>query len=274
MQEFHSIADLDAAHCTIEEREEYEPHLEAGHSVFAGVDYASVLAAAVQSCDVVVWDGGNNDFPFFVPTVHVVVCDALRPTQLTTHHPGEAVLRMADVVVINKVDAAVASDVDRIEATVCSIVPSVPIVRAASPVRIDDPALLCGKRVLVVEDGPTITHGGMAFGAGMTALRSCRDVELVDPRVSATPEIARVYAQYPHIDRVLPAIGYSDAQLAALRATINASEAEVVLAATPIDLARLGGFDRPIVRARYGYVDAGTPTLAAVVMERLDASIR
>jgi predicted GTPase len=222
----------------------------------------------------VVWDGGNNDFPFFVPTVHVVVCDALRPAQLTTHHPGEAVLRMADVVVINKVDAAAADDVAGLEAAVSAIVPGVPVVRAASPVRVDDPEQLRRKRVLVVEDGPTITHGGMAFGAGMSALRAFGEVDIVDPRASAAADIARVYAQYPHIGPVLPAMGYSDSQLAALRATINASTAEVVLSATPIDLARLGGLDKPVVRARYGYVDAGTPTLATVVMQRLADSAR
>ena len=274
VQELRSAADLDAARCTLEEREEFEPHIEAGHAVFAGVDYADVLAAAERSCDIVVWDGGNNDFPFFVPTVHVVLCDALRPDQLATHHPGEAVLRMADVVVINKVDAAAAEDVARLEAAVAQIVPGVPIVRAASPVRLDDPQRLRHKRVLVVEDGPTITHGGMAFGAGMSALRAVGDVDIVDPRASAAPEIARVYAQYPHIGPVLPAMGYSDSQLAALRATINASAAEVVLAATPIDLARLGGIDKPVVRARYGYADAGTPTLASVVLQRLDAARR
>ena len=274
VQEFHSLADLDAARCTVEEREEFEPHIEAGHAVFAGVDYAEVLAAAERSCDIVVWDGGNNDFPFFVPTVHVVLCDALRPDQLTTHHPGEAVLRMADIVVINKVDAAAADDVARLAAAVAQIVPGVPIVRAASPVRIDDPQRLRRRRVLVVEDGPTITHGGMAFGAGMSALRAVGEVDIVDPRASATADIARVYAQYPHIGAVLPAMGYSDSQLAALRATINASAAEIVLAATPIDLARLGGIDRPVVRARYAYADAGTPTLATVVAQRLDAAAR
>jgi predicted GTPase len=269
VQEFHTLADLDAAHCTIEEREEYEPHLEAGHAVFAGVDYAAVLAAAERACDVVVWDGGNNDFPFFAPAVHVVVCDALRPGQLATHHPGEAVLRMADIVVVNKVDAAPPAEVARLEEAIAAIVPGRPVVRAASPVRIDDAARLAGKRVLVVEDGPTITHGGMAFGAGLTALRALAGVVLVDPRASAAPEIARVYAQYPHIGPVLPAMGYGDAQLAALRATVNASAAEVVLAATPIDLARLGGFDKPIVRARYGYADAGEPRLADLVLRRL-----
>jgi len=274
VQEFRSAADLDAARCTLEEREEFEPHIDAGHAVFAGVDYAAVLAAAECSGDVIVWDGGNNDFPFFVPTVHVVLCDALRPDQLDTHHPGEAVLRMADVVVVNKVDAAAADDVARLEAAVAQTVPGVPIVRAASPVHIDEPEKLRHRRVLVVEDGPTITHGGMAFGAGFAAARALGDVEIVDPRKSAAADIARVYSQYPHIGPVLPATGYSDAQLAALRATINASRAEVVLSATPLDLARLGGIDRPVVRARYGYADAGTPTLAEVVLQRLEAAMR
>jgi predicted GTPase len=274
VQAFHTLADLDAAQCTIEEREEYEPHLAAGHAVFAGVDYAAVLAAAEQSSDVIVWDGGNNDFPFFVPTVHVVVCDALRPDQLTTHHPGEAVLRMADIVVINKVDAAPAADVARLEAALAALVPGVPIVRAASPVQVDAPERLHGRRVLVVEDGPTVTHGGMAWGGGYHALQAYADVELVDPRASAAPDMAQVYAQYPHIGPVLPAMGYGEAQLAALRATINASRAEVVLVATPVDLARLGGFTKPIVRARYGYADAGSPTLAALVGQRLDAAAR
>ena len=274
VQEFRSAADLDAAHCTVEEREEYEPHLEAGHAVFAGVDYAAVLAAAERCGDVIVWDGGNNDFPFFAPTVHVVVCDALRPDQLVTHHPGEAVLRMADVVVLNKVDAAPAADVARLEAAVAQIVPGVPVLRAASPVSIDDPQQLRGRRLLVVEDGPTLTHGGMAFGAGFSAARALGDVEIVDPRASAAADIARVYARYPHIGPVLPAMGYSEAQLAELRATINGSAAEVVLAATPIDLARLGGIDKPVVRARYRYTDAGVPTLAEVVLQRLDAAPR
>lgn len=268
VQAFHTLADLDVAECTIEEREEYEPHLAAGHAVFAGVDYAAVLAAAEARCDVIVWDGGNNDFPFYRPDLHVVVCDALRPDQLTSHHPGEAVLRMAELVVINKVDAAPASDVKRLAAALAELRPGIPIVRAASPVQIDQPELVRGRRVLVVEDGPTITHGGMAWGAGYSALRALADVTIVDPRASAAPEIVQVYAQYPHIGKVLPAMGYSDQHLAALRATINHSAAEVVLSATPIDLARLGGFAKPMVRARYRYADAGSPTLATLVRER------
>jgi len=255
------LADLDAAHCTIEEREEYEPHLEAGHAVFAGVDYAAVLAAAERSCDVVVWDGGNNDFPFFAPTVHVVVCDALRPTQLTTHHPGEAVLRMADVLVLNKVDAAGAQQTEALAAALAELRPGIVQVRAASPVVLDDPDLVRGRRVLVVDDGPTLTHGGMAFGAGYQAVQGLEGVTVVDPRAGADPQIQAVYRQYPHMGLVLPAVGYSAEQRAALRRTIEASDAEVVVAGTPVDFARVVAPDRPVVRARYGYRDAGEPRL-------------
>jgi predicted GTPase len=273
-QSFRTLADLDAARCTLEEREEYEPHITAGNAVFAGVDTAAVLGVAEKECDLVLWDGGNNDFPFLVPTVHVVMCDALRPDQLTTHHPGEAVLRMADIVVINKVDAAPADDVARMPTAIAAVNPAARIVHAASPVRVDEPARLEGKRVLIVEDAPTVTHGGMPYGAGYVAARALRGVQIVDPRASATPELRRAYAAYPHIGPVLPAMGYGEAQLAELRATINASAAEVVLAATPVDLARLGGIERPVVRARYGYADVGEPTLATLVLALLDERAR
>jgi predicted GTPase len=269
VQAFRERADLDRAHCTIEEREEYEPHLEAGHAVYAGVDYAQVLARAEAEADVIVWDGGNNDFPFLVPDVHIVVCDALRPQQLTTHHPGEAVLRMADIVVINKTDAALAADVDALQARLESLRPGVPIVRAASPVRVDAP-VSSGTRVLVIEDGPTITHGGMSSGAGLRAARAVPGLTVLDPRGFAAPEIAEVFARYPHIGPVLPAMGYGGAQLDALRSTVAASGAGLVLAATPVDLARLGGFDLPIVRVRYDYADAGPPTLWDRVRARLE----
>jgi predicted GTPase len=271
VQSFRSLADLDAAECTLEEREEYEPHIAAGSGVFAGVDTAAVLEAAERASDLLLWDGGNNDFPFIAPTVHVVMCDALRPDQLTTHHPGEAVLRMADIVVINKVDAAPEADVARMQAAIAAVAPAAQIVRAASPVTLDEPRRLEGKRVLIVEDAPTITHGGMPHGAGYVAARALRGVEVVDPRASATPGILRMYAAYPHIGRVLPALGYGEAQLAELRATINASRAEVVIAATPVDLARLGGIGRPVIRARYGYADAGEPALASLVSSLLTA---
>ena len=271
VQSFRSLADLDAAACTLEEREEYEPHIAAGSRVFAGVDTAAVLAAAERESDLLLWDGGNNDFPFIAPTVHVVMCDALRPDQLTTHHPGEAVLRMADVVVINKVDAAREVDVAHMQATIAAVAPGAQVVRAASPVTLDDSRRLEGKHVLIVEDAPTITHGGMPHGAGYVAACALRGVKVVDPRVSAAPGIQRMYAAYPHIGPVLPALGYGEVQLAELRATINASAAEFVIAATPVDLARLGGFERPVIRARYGYADAGEPTLASLVSRLLAA---
>ena len=268
-QSFRSLGDLDASRCTLEEREEYEPHIAAGNAVFAGVDYAAVLEQAEQEADLLLWDGGNNDFPFLAPTVHVVMCDALRPDQLTTHHPGEAVLRMADIVVINKVDAAPPAALGYMQAAIAAVNPRARIVRAASPVTVDEPREVEGNRVLVVEDAPSLTHGGMAYGAGYVAARALRGVEVVDPRASATPGIQRVYAQYPHIGPVLPAMGYGEEQLAELRATINASAARVVVAATPVDLARLGGILKPVVRARYAYADAGEPTLAALVRELL-----
>ena len=274
VQSFRTLADLDAAGCTLEEREEYEPHISAGNAVFAGVDYAAILAEAERHADIVLWDGGNNDFPFIAPTVHVVMCDALRPDQLTTHHPGEAVLRMADIVVINKVEAAPQAALTYMQATIAAVNPRARIVRAASPVTVDDPREVEGNRVLIVEDAPTLTHGGMPHGAGYVAARALRGVEIVDPRLSATPGIRRVYADYPHIGPVLPAMGYDEAQVADLRATINASAARVVVAATPVDLARLGGIEKPVVRARYGYADAGEPTLAALVSRQLAARAR
>jgi predicted GTPase len=269
MQSFRTLADLDAARCTLEEREEYEPHIAAGNAVHAGVDYAAILEAAQPEADVLVWDGGNNDFPFVAPTAHVVMCDALRPDQLTTHHPGETVLRMADIVVINKVDGAPQAALSYMQSAIAAVNPQARIVRAASPVAVDDPREVEGTRVLIVEDAPTLTHGGMAYGAGYVAARALRGVEIVDPRASATPGILRVYAEYPHIGPVLPAMGYGEQQLAELRATINASAARVVVAATPVDLARLGGIEKPVVRARYHYADAGEPTLSALVSSLL-----
>ena len=253
VQRFGSLADLDTNQCTVEEREEYEPHIAAGNLVFAGVDYAAILAAAEKAADIIVWDGGNNDFPFIRPDLHIVVADALRPGQIATHHPGEAVARMADLLVVNKVDVASAADIDRVTAGLRAVNASAPIVRARSPVRLDDPAAVTGRRVLVVEDGPTITHGGMSHGAGFVAATAASAAAIVDPRLSATPEIQAVFRAWPHIGMVLPATGYDAAQLKGLAATIQASSAEVVVSATPIDLARLIQCDRPIVRARYEY---------------------
>ena len=265
VQRFASLADLDAAQCTVEEREEYEPHIALGNLVFAGVDYAAILAAAETEADIIVWDGGNNDFPFIRPDLHIAIADALRPRQIATHHPGESVARMADVLVINKVDAASLEDVATAIQGLRAVNPTAPILRAASPVRLDEPAAVKGRRVLVVEDGPTITHGGMPYGAGHVAALAAGAAEIVDPRPSAVSEIAAVFVAYPHIGKVLPAVGYGPAQLQALAATIRASAADVVVSATPIDLARLIAIDKPIVRARYEYAEVGEPALSTFV---------
>jgi predicted GTPase len=263
VQRFAARADLDVAECTIEEREEYEPHLAAGNVVYSGVDYVSVIELAGRESDIILWDGGNNDFPFVRPDLHIVLVDPLRPGHETAYHPGETVLRMADIVLVAKADAAEASVVQGLIARVRLANPDAIIVCGSMPVRLDDAAAVRGRRVLVLEDGPTITHGGMPHGAGLKAAMQAGAAAIVDPRTSAAPQIAAVYAQYPHIGPVLPAMGYSPAQLEALRLTINAAPADVVVAATPIDLAALIKFDKPVVRARYEFADSGKPGLAA-----------
>jgi predicted GTPase len=222
VQRFATMADLGAAQCTVEEREEYEPHLAAGSVVFAGVDYAEILRLAETEADVIVWDGGNNDFSFVKPDLHITVADALRPRQVATHHPGEAVARMADVFVVNKIDSALPSDVELLERELRAVNARAAMVRAASPIQLDDPPAVKGKRVLVVEDGPTITHGGMPYGAGFLAAVAA-GAEVIDPRLSAAPKIQSIFKAYPHIGKVLPAVGYDASQLEALRTTINES---------------------------------------------------
>jgi predicted GTPase len=264
VQRFASVADLDAAKCTAEEREEYEPHIAVGNVVFAGVDYADILRAAEAEADIIVWDGGNNDFPFLRPDLHITIADALRPRQMSTHHPGEAVARMADVLVINKVDSATPSDVRLAEEGLRMINPRAIIAHAASPIRLDDSRAVKGRRAIVIDDGPTITHGGMAYGAGyLAAVRA--GAEIVDPRQSAAPEIGEIFQRYPHIGKVLPAIGYSRAQLAALEATINNSDADLIISATPVDLARLLHLNKKLIRARYEYAEVGEPTLSSII---------
>jgi len=271
VQRFGAMADLDLHRCTAEEREEYEPHIAAGNLIFAGVDYGAILAAAEKEADTIIWDGGNNDFPFIKPGLHVAVADALRPDQVTTHHPGEAVVRMADIVILNKIDSAEQGDVERLADAVRAVNPRAKQIRAASPVRLDDAGAVAGKRVLVVEDGPTITHGGMRWGAGYVAARAAGAAEILDPRIAAAPEIRAVYDRYPHIGAVLPAMGYGDAQLDALRRTIDASAAEVVISGTPIDLAALLHVKKPVVRARYDLDEAGElgPLVDAFLDEEL-----
>lgn len=261
VQRFATRDDLDAADCTIEEREEYEPYIEAGMAVFAGVDYAPILYAAEAEADVILWDGGNNDFPFVRPDLHIVLVDALRPGHETAYWPGEVNLRSADIVIIAKADSAAAADIDAITHNVARVNPNAAIIQAGSPVTLDDPGRVRGKRVIVVDDGPTLTHGGMAFGAGYAAARAAGVAEIIDPRPFAAPDIAAVYDAFPHLGAVLPAMGYSDAQKNALAATINASGADLVIAGTPIDLAQDIPLKLPIVRARYRYADMGGPTL-------------
>lgn len=270
VQRFASRVDLDAADCTIEEREEYEPHLALGNTVYAGADYVRILALAEAENDIILWDGGNNDFAFFRPDLHIVLTDALRPGVEDRYHPGEAVLRMADVVIVAKTDVAAPQDVQRCLEQVRSLNPAAQVLRAASPVALDPFMSLQGRKVIVVEDGPSITHGGMPHGAGLVAALQAGAV-IVDPRPWAAPAIADIYARYPHIGPVLPAMGYTHAQLTDLAATLRHAEVEFVLSATPIDLAALLQVDKPVIRVRYEYADAGEPTLGDVLQRFLAA---
>lgn len=272
VQRFATRADLDAAECTVEEREEYEPHLRLGNVVFAGVDYGAILARAETEADVILWEGGNNDFPFIRPNLHLVLVDPLRPDHGTTHHPGEAVLRMADIVVVMKTNSATEEGIQSVTESARLINPAAVLVHAASPVLLDDPEAVRGKRVLVIEDGPTITHGGMAYGAGLVAAQQAEAAEIIDPRHIAIDAIAAVYAQYPHIGPVLPAVGYSPVQLRALRDTINAADVDVVIMATPCDLTTLIKIEKPVVRARYEFAEAGEPKLGKLIEDFLQKS--
>ena len=270
VQRFASKKELDAAECTIEEREEYEPHLAQGNVVYAGVDYAEITRRAEAEADIILWDGGNNDFSFIRPDLHIVLVDPLRPGHETTHHPGEAVLRMADIVLVAKVNSASDADIQQVTENVKSINPRAKIVRGFSQVTLDDPEAITGRRVIIVEDGPTITHGGMSYGAGYVAATQAQAEEIIDPRSVAVEEIARVYDQYPHIGPVLPAVGYHPSQLQALRDTINAADAEVVVSATPCDLGALIEINKPVVRARYEFAEAGKPGLGGLIEEFLE----
>ena len=269
VQHFTTMADLNSADCTIEEREEYEPHLATGSTVFAGVDYGRILKLAEQGSDIILWDGGNNDFPFYRPDLHIVLVDALRPGHETRYHPGEAVLRMADIVVIAKSDAAPAEHVAALAKEVGRINGKAAIVEACSPASLDDVNAVRGRRVLVVEDGPTITHGGMAYGAGYVAAVNA-GAEIVDPRPYASAEIAAEYSHYPHIGLVLPALGYYGAQREALRLTIENAPVDLVISATPIDLAALIHTHKRIVRVRYEFCEAHDNELAGLVHSHLD----
>jgi predicted GTPase len=271
LQRFGSLADLDAGACSIEEREEYEPHIAAGNVVFAGIDYAAILAAAEKEADMLLWDGGNNDFPFVRPDLHIALADAMRPDQVDTHHPGETVARAADVLLISKTDSADDEIVRRIEIALRALNAGATIIHGASPIVLDDAKAVAGRRVLAIEDGPTITHGDMPNGAAYRAAQAAGARQIVDPRPFATPEIGALYRKYPHIGRVLPAVGYSAQQLRALEATINAADADVVVSGTPADLGAQMRINKPIVRARYSFAEVGEPKLSSRVDEFLSA---
>ncbi|MGH2690634.1 MAG: GTPase, partial [Actinomycetota bacterium] len=249
---------------TIEEREEYEPHLAEGRVVFAGVDYRGILTEAEAEADVVLWDGGNNDFPFYRPDLHVTVTDPLRAGDELRYHPGETNLRLAHVVVINKVDSATPEEVAAVRASVARANPGSTIVLAESVVEVEDPAAVAGKRVLVVEDGPTLTHGEMLYGAGVVAAKRYGAAQIVDPRTWAAPSIREVYVKY-RVGPLLPAMGYSPGQVADLEETINAADVDLVLVATPVDLRKIVRIDKPALRVSYELREVGTPTLEDVL---------
>ena len=261
VQRFGELADLDKHDCTIEEREEYEPHIVQDVLVFAGVDYEAILREAEKEADIILWDGGNNDLSFYVPDLQIVVADPHRPGHETSYHPGEANARTADVFVINKVDTADAENVIKLHESLRELAPEAIILEGASPLFVDDPAQIKGKRVLVVEDGPTLTHGGMAYGAGWVAARRFGAAEIVDPRPYAVGTIQETYQKYPTTGKVLPAMGYGDAQIKELEKTINNAEVDLVIIGTPIDLARLMKINKPTQRVRYELQVIGQPTL-------------
>src|SRR5205823_11202815 len=268
VQRFERYEDLDAADATIEEREEYEPHLAEGNLVFAGIDYAAILDRAEQEADVILWDGGNNDTPFIKPDVHVVVVDPHRPGHELRYHPGETNLRMADVCVVNKVDSAPQEGVDAVLDSIRGHNPGAKIVLAASPFVVEgDVSEIAGKRVLAIEDGPTLTHGEMTYGAAVLAAKANGAAELIDPREAAVGSIAKTFQDYPHVGALLPAMGYGRKQMEDLRATIEGSGAELVLIGTPIDLRRLIDFDVPALRVTYRLQEIGEPTLETVLTE-------
>ena len=269
VQRFERYEDLDAADATIEEREEYEPHLAEGNLVFAGIDYGAILERAEQEADVVVWDGGNNDIPFIHPDLHLVVVDPHRPGHELRYHPGETNLRMADACVVNKIDTAPEEGVQAVLESIRSVNPGAAIVRAASPFEVEqDTHQIAGKRVLAIEDGPTLTHGEMSYGAAVLAAKEGGAAELVDPRPFAVGSIKETFAKYPHVTQLLPAMGYGRKQMEELRETIERSDADLVLIGTPIDLRRVIELDKPALRVTYRLQEIGEPTIAQLLAER------
>jgi predicted GTPase len=265
VQRFADYSDLDKHECTIEEREEYEPHLDNGVIVYAGVDYERILRQAEQEVDIVLWDGGNNDFPFYVPDLQIVVADPHRPGHEVGYHPGETNSRLADVFVINKVDTADRASVLKVRDNLRGVNPKATFIEAASPLFVDDPQAIQGKRVLVIEDGPTLTHGEMAYGAGWMAAQRFGAAEIIDPHPYAVGSIKATYEKYPTTGSVLPAMGYGEAQTRELEQTINAIDCDLVIIGTPIDLKRVVKINKPTQRVRYELQEIGQPTLEDVL---------
>ena len=262
VQRFATLEDLNTHECTIEEREEYEPHIRRGVVVYAGVDYGAIVAEAEKEADIIVWDGGNNDFPLVKSDLEIVVVDPHRPGHEMTYHPGEANLRRADVVVINKIDTAAPEGIDEVRYNIREVNPGATVVDGASPLFVEGAEQISGKRVLVIEDGPTLTHGEMEYGAGVMAAMKHGAAELVDPHPYAVESIAETFEQYPQTEVVIPAMGYGDEQIRDLEATINATPCDLVVIATPIDLRALVNIDVPALRVTYELQEIGSPTLS------------
>jgi predicted GTPase len=265
VQRFAAYKDLEDHDCTIEEREEYEPHIDRGVVIYAGVDYEAILRQAEQEADIVLWDGGNNDLSFYKSDLHIVVADPHRPGHELSYHPGETNLRMADVVVINKIDTADLEHITKVRDSIMKVNPDATVVEAASPIFVDNPAAIKGKSVLVIEDGPTLTHGEMAYGAGVVAARRFGASEIIDPRPYAVGSIIATYQKYPTTGAVLPAMGYGAEQMRELGETINNTPCDLVLVATPIDLRRVVEINRPSQRVRYELQEIGQPTLVDIL---------
>ena len=261
VQRFETYADLDKADCTIEEREEYEPHIENGTVVFAGVDYEKILREAEKEADVILWDGGNNDLPFFKPDLHIVIADPLRAGQELIYHPGETNAMMADLLIINKIDSATQEQIQTIKRNIQKINNSATIIEAKSPVSVQDPKLIEGKHVLVVEDGPTLTHGNMSFGAGTVAANKFKAKEIIDPRPWAIGTIKEVFDTFQQLGNVLPAMGYNKEQIEELETTINNIPCDSVIVGTPIDIGKLMNINKPLVRVKYSLEEIGNPNL-------------
>ena len=267
VERFATYADLDRYECTIEEREEYEPHIDKGTVVYAGVDYERILRQAEREGEVILWDGGNNDTPFFRPDLHIVVADPHRPGHELSYYPGEANLRMADVVIINKIDTAKLEDIDTVKENIRAVNPDAVVIEAASPITAVDGAPVRGKKVLVIEDGPTLTHGGMTYGAGYIAAQRFGASEIVDPRPYAVGSIKETFKKYPNANRVLPAMGYGPKQIKELEGTIDAVPCDVVVSGTPIDLGRVLKSKKPVVQVRYELDEIGHPNLEDVLRD-------